>query len=238
VTAVLVTGTGTGVGKTTVAAAVACLAVARGERVCVIKPAQTGEEDGGAGDLAEVLRRAPAARGVELARYPDPLSPAAAARRSGRAPLTQEACVAAVASASDDADLVLVEGAGGLLVPYDDTGFTMADLAVTLALPVLLVTTSALGTLNSTALTLEAMATRGLALSALVIGAWPTAPDVAERSNVRDLESLAGQRLSGALPAGASALDAAAFAAAARAGLAASLGGEFDPAAFAHRAVA
>lgn len=230
-TALLVTGTGTGVGKTTVAAAIACLAVARGERVVVIKPAQTGEPDDGGGDLAEVLRRAPGARGVELLRYPDPLSPAAAARRSGRPALTLAGCVDAVAAAAG-ADLVLVEGAGGLLVRYDEQGFTMADLAMTLGLPVVLVTEAGLGTLNATALTLEAMARRSLTSAGLVIGAWPAVPGLAERSNVRDLEALSSAPLAGALPADLGALGAEPFAAAARAGLAPVLGGDFDPAAF------
>lgn len=232
-TALLVTGTGTGVGKTTVAAAVAALATARGDRVLVVKPAQTGEPDGGGGDIAEILRRAPAAEGLELARYPDPLSPAAAARRSGRPALTLIPCVEAVQVAT--ADLVLVEGAGGLLVHYDDDGFTMADLAAELGLPVLLVTTAGLGTLNATALTLEAMKHRSLQLAGLVIGAWPDDPDLASRCNVTDLERLAGQPLAGALQDDAGALDDDAFARAARSGLAPSLGGEFDSVFFRRR---
>ena len=90
----------------------------------------------------------------------------------------------------------------------------------------------ALGTLNHTALTLEALAHRGLALAGVVIGAWPAEPDLACRSNVRDLETLAARPLAGALPAGAGALDAAEFLLAARAGLAPSLGGAFDAADF------
>lgn len=237
-TAILVTGTGTGVGKTTAVAAVATLAAARGERVVIVKPAQTGEPDGAAGDLAEVVRRAPGVGAVELARYPDPLSPAAAARRSGRPALTLAACVEAVTTAERDADLVLVEGAGGLLVPYDDEGFTMRDLAVALSCPVLLVTPAGLGTLNTTALTLEAMDRHSLALHTLVIGAWPKRPDLAERSNVADLEALAGQPLGGALPAGAGMLEPPAFTAAARTSLGPLLGGVFDAATFRRRAAA
>lgn len=228
-TTLLVTGTGTGVGKTTVAAAVAALAGARGERVVVVKPAQTGEPDVGGGDIAEVLRRSPTAVGVELVRYPDPLSPAAAARRSGRPALTRAGCLGAVQRAGADAELVLVEGAGGLLVHYDDDGFTMADVAVELGLRVLLVTTAGLGTLNATALTLEAMERRGLGLHGLVIGAWPAAPDLAARSNVDDLARLAGTPLAGALQDDAASLDAEAFLAAATAGLSPLLGGDFDP---------
>ena len=236
-TALLVTGTGTGVGKTVVTAALAALALSRGQRCTVVKPAQTGVPDGAPGDLADVLRQAgDDVRQVELVRYPDPLSPAAAARLSGRPPLDPARAAHEVLTAQDDADLVLVEGAGGLLVRYDDDGFTMADLARTLRLPVLVVTEAGLGTLNSTALTLEAMAHRGLELTGLVIGSWPEEPDLAARSNVADLEMLAARPLLGALPAGLGSRDRADFLATARAGLAPSLGGTFDPTDFRRRA--
>jgi dethiobiotin synthetase len=65
-----------------------------------------------------------------------------------------------------------------------------------------------------------------------VIGAWPAEPDLACRSNVRDLETLAARPLAGALPAGAGVLDGAEFLLAARAGLAPALGGTFDAADF------
>ncbi|GAC1383284.1 MAG: hypothetical protein NVSMB36_27160 [Escherichia coli] len=179
-----------------------------------------------------MLHRAPGTHARELARYPDPLSPAAAARRSGRPALTRSGCAEAVRGAAQNADLVLVEGAGGLLVRYNDDGFTMADLAAELALPVLVVTAAGLGTLNTTALTLEAMATRSLELSGIVIGAWPAQPDLAARCNIRDLESLAGQPLAGALTEGAGRLAPTAFAAAARAGLAPAFHGDFSADAF------
>lgn len=230
-TALLVTGTGTGVGKTVVTAALAALALSRGQRCTVVKPAQTGVPDDAPGDLADVIRLAgDDVHPVELVRYPDPLSPAAAARRCGRPTLDPAEAAHAVLTAERDADLVLVEGAGGLLVRYDDDGFTMADLARTLRLPVLVVTEPGLGTLNATALTLEAMAHRGLDLTGLVIGAWPDEPDLATRSNVTDLEMLAARPLLGALPAGLGGRDRADFLATARAGLARSLGGTFDPA--------
>ena len=83
-----------------------------------------------------------------------------------------------------DRDLVLVEGAGGLLVRYDDDGATLADLAHALSAPTCCVVSDpALGTLNHTALTLEAMAHRGLALAGLVhrrlAGRSPTWPAAA-----------------------------------------------------------
>jgi dethiobiotin synthetase len=236
-TALVVTGTGTGVGKTVVTAALAALAGSRGQSCTVLKPAQTGVADDAPGDLADVRRLAgDDVRTVELARYPDPLSPAAAARRSGRPPLDPAAAASAVLTAQQDSDLVLVEGAGGLLVRFDDDGLTVADLARTLRLPVLVVTEPGLGTLNATALTLEALAHRGLDLSGLVIGAWPVQPGLAERSNVTDLEMLAARPLLGALPAGLGDRDRADFLATARAGLAPALGGSFDAAAFRARA--
>ena len=231
-TALVVTGTGTGVGKTTVAAAVACLAAAAGSRVAVVKPAQTGEPDGGGGDVAEVLRRVPTATGVELVRYPDPLSPAAAARRSGRPALTLAGCLAAIEQARRSADLVLVEGAGGLLVDYDEDGLTIAAVAAAADLPVLLVTAAGLGTLNATALTVEAMAHRSLRLAGLVVGAWPAEPDLAMRCNISDLERITGQPLAGALRGDAAALHDDEFLLAARSGIGPGLGGEFDAAAF------
>lgn len=221
-----VTGTGTGVGKTVVTAAIAALALDRGRRCAVLKPAQTGVGDAEPGDLAQVQRLAGGAEGHELVRYPDPLSPAAAARISGRPPLDPAACYELVLALPHD--LVLVEGAGGLLVRYDEDGLTLADLARGLRAPVLLVVDPALGTLNSTALTLEAMAHRGLELSGVVVGSWPDEPGLAERCNLRDLETLAARPLLGVLPAGAGELQPEAFRAAARTGLAPQLGGSFD----------
>lgn len=225
-----VTGTGTGVGKTVVTAAVAALALDRGARCAVVKPAQTGVAPGEPGDLADVTRLAGVSEVVELVRYPDPLSPAAAARLSRLAPLDPVVLYDAVLRL--DHDLVLVEGAGGLLVRFDEDGTTLADLARGLHAAVLVVVGAGLGTLNHTALTLEAMAHRGLDLAGLVLGSWPADPGLAERSNVRDLETLAARPLLGAVPEGSGSLGREAFLQVARAGLGPQLGGAFDARAF------
>jgi dethiobiotin synthetase len=232
VSVLVVSGTGTGVGKTVVTAAVAALAAARGSTVAVVKPAQTGLLPGEPGDLDDVRRLAGVTDLHEHARYPDPLSPAAAARRAGTAPPDLQDIAARVRALAEDRALVLVEGAGGLLVRFDEEGSTLADLARELAAPVLVVSDPALGTLNHTALTLEAMAHRGIGLEGVVIGAWPERPDLACRSNIRDLETLAARPLAGALRAGAGSLDAAEFLLAARDGLGPGLGGGFDAADF------
>lgn len=228
----VVTGTDTGVGKTVVTAALTALALERGSTVAVVKPAQTGVPAGEPGDLDDVIRLSGVTTTFEPARFPDPLSPAAAARVSGLPPVSLTSVATLVAELAESNRLVIVEGAGGLLVRFDEEGSTLADLAYELRAPVLVVARAGLGTLNHTALTLEAMAGRGLDLAGVVIGSWPAEPGLAERCNVADLEMLAARPLAGALPEGAGALDRPAFARAARAGLAPVLGGAFDPAVF------
>jgi dethiobiotin synthetase len=223
----VVSGTGTEVGKTVVTAAVAALAVARGERVAVVKPAQTGEPPGSTGDLEVIRRLSGVTRTVELARFPDPLSPEAAARTAGQPPLDLAEVAVVVKQLAASVDLVLVEGAGGLLVRYDPAGATIADLAAMLGAPVLVVVSAGLGTLNHTALTLEALSARRLRPAGVVIGSWPSRPGLAEPANLTDLAVIAGRPLAGALPAGAGRLGRAAFLAAARDGLGPELGGTF-----------
>ena len=105
--------------------------------------------------------------------------------------------------------LTLVEGAGGLLVELGAGGVTLRDLARDLAAPVLVVVSPGLGTLNHTALTLEALAAQGIPCAGLVIGAWPREPGVAEAGNRDALGRLAEVRA--VLPAGAGAMSAAEF---------------------------
>ncbi|SDI03467.1 dethiobiotin synthetase [Sinosporangium album] len=228
----MVTGTDTGVGKTVVTAAVAALARERGASVAVVKPAQTGVAEGEPGDLDEVRRLSGVTTTFEFARYPDPLAPAAAAREAGLPPVSLTDVAPRVAELAESHRLVLVEGAGGLLVRFDEDGATIADLAHLLGAQVLVVTRATLGTLNHTALTLEALAGRGLDLAGLVVGAWPRQPGLAERRGVADLEMLAARPLAGVLPEGAASGDPAEFARMARDGLGPLLGGRFDPSAF------
>ena len=221
----VVSGTGTGVGKTVLTAAIAALAIARGDRVAVVKPAQTGTAAGEIPDTEAVRRLTGIADTHELATFPDPLSPEAAARVAGLAPLDLRAAADYVAELAESRDLVLVEGAGGLLVRYDPDGGTIADLAAALDAPVAVVAAAGLGTLNHTALTLEALAARKLAPAGVVIGSWPRQPGIAELANLTDLQAVAGGPLAGVMPEGAGGLDRAGFLAAAAAGLAECLGG-------------
>ncbi|MET8239105.1 dethiobiotin synthase [Streptomyces sp. 900116325] len=227
----VVSGTGTEIGKTVVTAAVAAVALAAGRSVAVLKPAQTGVAPGEPGDVFEVRRLAgEAVTGLELARFPEPLAPDTAARRAGMAPVHPQQIAEAAGKLATEHDLVLVEGAGGLLVRLDEEGATLADAARLLGAPVLVVTSAGLGTLNTTALTSEALRARGLGCLGVVVGSMPAEPDLAARCNLGDLPVVAGAPLLGVVPAGAGALAPVDFRARAASWLTAELGGSWTTA--------
>ncbi|MFF8475911.1 dethiobiotin synthase [Streptomyces sp. NPDC015414] len=228
----VITGTGTEVGKTVTTAAVAATALAAGRSVAVLKAAQTGVRPDERGDADEVARLAGPVTAGELARFPEPLAPGTAARRAGMAPVHPHEVAEAAAKLATEHDLVLVEGAGGLLVRFDAAGGTLADAARLLNAPVLVVVSAGLGTLNTTELTARELRARELDFAGVVIGSWPDEPDLACRCNVADLPEVAGAPLLGALPAGAGALPPAAFRAAAPGWLGARLDGTWDAEAF------
>ncbi len=189
-----ITGTDTGCGKTTVGCALAAAARAQGLVVRVLKPVETGcpEHPGGRGAPdAEALARAAGDDGPPDAICPYRLrlaaSPAVAARAEGLS-IDVGRIEKAFEQAAARADLVLVEGAGGLRVRLGPE-IDMAALAARLELPLLVVARAALGTYNHTQLTLEAAAARGLRMLGVVVS--HTAPDLsaADRSN---LEALLG----------------------------------------------
>ncbi|MCW7943955.1 dethiobiotin synthetase [Streptomyces hygroscopicus] len=229
----VITGTGTEIGKTVTTAAVAAVAVAAGRSVAVLKPAQTGVRTDERGDADEVARLAGTVTTCELARYPEPLAPATAARRAGMPPVRPYEVAEAAAKLAVGHDLVLVEGAGGLLVRFDDEDGTLADVARLLASPVLVVTSAGLGTLNTTELTARELRRLGLDLAGVVIGSWPESADLASRCNLADLPAVTGSPLLGALPAGAGAHAPADFRAGAPGWLAPPLGGTWSATAFA-----
>lgn len=199
----VVTGTDTGVGKTVATAALACSARLAGIDVVVCKPVQTGTADGD-DDLAVVSRLSSIDRVVGSWRYPEPLAPAAAAARAGL-PLPNRVELDVLLRVIDHShQLTLVEGAGGLLVELGDNGVTLRDIARDAHAPVLVVASAGLGTLNHTALTLEALAAQRIPCAGLMIGAWPPDPGPAELTNRDVLARMAPLRA--VLPAGAAAL--------------------------------
>ncbi len=212
---VVVTGTSTDVGKTIVTAA---LAATSPGRVLVVKPAQTGVDAGEPGD-ADIVHRLTGCDIRTLVELPEPLAPDTAARRAGLPLPTVAEHAAAVLTLADGYDVVIVEGAGGLLVRLDHDGGTLLDLADLLGarhrVEVVLVCAAGLGTLNHTELTVEALRARGLEPSGLVIGSWPSEPDLAETCNRDDLPRVTDVPLLAVIPAGSGALAPSEFRAAA-----------------------
>jgi dethiobiotin synthetase len=109
------------------------------------------------------------------------VSPHLAAELAGET-ISLDALVAAAARAAAGADVLVVEGVGGLLVPFSDE-HDIRDLAVALGLPVIIAARPGLGTINHSLLTIEAARAAGLDVRAVVLTPWPEAPTVMERSN-------------------------------------------------------
>ncbi len=196
-----VTGTDTGVGKTEVAAALVAGWRARGLDVGAMKPAQSGVEDGLPTDADRLRTAAGGGDPPELVcpyTLRAPLAPAVAARLEGVEIDVQRVLEAAQELGRRHAALV-VEGAGGLLVPLSATS-TFADLAVALGLPVLVVARAGLGTVNHTALTCEALRARGLRVSGVVLNRSTAAADPSEPHNAAEIERLTGARVLATLP--------------------------------------
>ncbi|MGL4172908.1 MAG: dethiobiotin synthase [Actinomycetota bacterium] len=208
---VLVTGTSTEVGKTIVTAALAARATAAGQRVAIVKPAQTGLPVGVPGDARIAGMLAGVSDVHEYVRLPDPLAPRAAARLSGlHLPSLLDAAVKLKKLAAQR-DLVVVEGSGGLLVQLDDEGRALTDLVPLLheqgcAVTTVVVVDAGLGTLNHTALTVEALRHRRVPIHGLVIGRWPQQPTLVNQCNLDDLPQITGAKLLGRIPDGAGSL--------------------------------
>ena len=206
---ILVTGTDTGVGKTITTAALAAVLSGTGRSVAVYKPCQSGAADGDS-DAAEIVRLAGAVTAETGVVLQQPLAPVAAAAVDGARLPGIAVHAGKIRELAASHDHVLVEGAGGLLVELDSGGGTLAGLGPLLAAAFVLVSRPALGTLNHTALTLEALAARGLNVLGLVLGSWPADPEFLHQSNREVLTSLPVPLL-GAIPDQASQLSPAQF---------------------------
>ncbi len=230
-----VTGTDTEVGKTVVTAAIATTARMSGRSVAVVKPAQSGVTAAEPGDLTVVTELSGVTEVHEFVRLAEPLAPGTAARRAGQPGLNISHAAQRINELDEQFDLVLVEGAGGLMVQLNAKGQTLVDLADELdaTADVIIVTRAGLGTLNHTALTATfAEQLAGLSVRGIVIGAWPQSPELAECTNVHDLPRVADAPLLGALPADSGELTQEEFALVARRSLAPALFGTFDAADF------
>ncbi len=194
---VFVTGTDTGVGKTFVGAALATLLRERGLGVGVMKPAETGVTDPYAPHYSEDAARLVVAAGVDDPpdlvvpyRLSEPLAPAVAAELEGRK-ISTEVVLSAYAELSRRHEFLIVEGAGGIAVPFNED-LDMADLACALNLPLLVVSATGLGAINGCMLTVEYAHARGLEVLGILLNLRQEVPDAAERTNPRIIARLTG----------------------------------------------
>jgi adenosylmethionine-8-amino-7-oxononanoate aminotransferase len=200
----LITGTDTGVGKTRVTAALAARLRAEGRTVAVAKPFLTGTSEFNGDPWADDARVLVAATGLPLEpddicayRMAAPLSPLAAAEREGLE-LSLPAVTSLLDRLASGADTLLIEGVGGLLVPLWP-GFTVADLARALDVPVLLVARAGLGTLNHTLLSIDSARARSLAVCGFVMSLSHDWERDAGEANARIIQQESGVAFAGFL---------------------------------------
>lgn len=193
-----ITGTDTGVGKTIVTGAIAAVLHARGMRVGVMKPAETGCREK-RGELfpkdAAFLKKA-AGSGLPLDlicpyRFPEPLAPAIAADRAGTT-IDLRVIKRNFEIIRAQSDVVLVEGAGGLMVPLTGKKLYL-DLAAELGIPLIIVARAGLGTVNHTLLTVSAARARKIEISAIILNQGrKNKPDAASLTNPETIMRLSG----------------------------------------------
>ncbi len=202
-TGLFVTGTDTGVGKTAVTSAIVRILRADGIRVGAYKPVASGAERGPTGPVwsdAEILHAAldrtfPIER-ICPQRFLAPLAPPVAAAEEGKR-VDRELLRSGAAWWQNQVDLLVVEGAGGLLSPISEDDL-VADLACDLGYPLLIVARLGLGAINHTLLTVEAAHARGLRIAGIVMNDATAAAveglspegnpvDLATHSNPREL---------------------------------------------------
>jgi len=184
---IFITATDTGVGKTVVTLCLATLLRAQGRAVGIMKPVQC------AGDDAKFLKA------INPFYAPEPLSPHLAFRRA-RIKFDQKKVLECQKVLQQDHDIVLVEGAGGLMVPITDDYYN-ADLIKDLKAEVIIVARLGLGTINHTLLTINELKKRRLKILGLIFcQTKPGKKNLPELTNPPEIEKLSGIKLLGIIP--------------------------------------
>jgi dethiobiotin synthetase len=199
VNGLLVTGTDTGVGKTVVTAGVVCALRARGHAVGVVKPVQSGalalDPEGDAMLLKRWTRVAESPGEIAPFSFAAAFAPSVAAELEGRA-VDRAYLLAHLRAVAERYEAIVVEGAGGLLVPVGED-WTIADLARDLALPVIVVARAGLGTVNHSALTVRVARDAGLEPVGVVLNG---PADDSTATNARLIERIAEIPVLGHVP--------------------------------------
>lgn len=189
-----VTATDTEVGKTFLAAAICAALVRAGGRVVAHKPVVTGLDDPAPAGLRdhELLAACTGQRPEDVSplRFGPPVSPHLAAERAGT-PLTRQALLDAARGAAHAGETLVVEGIGGLLVPFTREGYDVRAFAVDLGLPLVVAARPGLGTISHTRLTVDAARAAGLDVRAVVLTPWADGDPLAD-DNRRTLAGLLG----------------------------------------------
>jgi len=200
---IFVTATDTGVGKTFVAAALSKVLTSRGLAPGVMKPVETGVEN--PKQLGPDARLLCEATGITSApelispyRFKLPAAPDMAAHAEGSTIHPSE-ILAAEERLAEDFTFMIIEGAGGLMVPLRG-GYLIADLAMELNYPLLVVTRPDLGTINHTLLTVHTARSLGLEVAGMIINRMPETPDKVQASAPHALASLASTDMLAVLP--------------------------------------
>lgn len=186
----LVTGTDTGVGKTVIAAALVTALRARGLRALGFKPAETGVGADQQTD-SDVLALASGEQNVlarPLLQLEEPLAPAIAADRAG-VTLDPDDIEARISRLRQDGYALVVEGAGGVMVPLS-WGYTVLDLAQACDLDVVVVARPGLGTLNHIAMTVMILRSHQIPIRGVVLNGRSAVPDLAESTNPASLSRM------------------------------------------------
>jgi dethiobiotin synthetase len=203
---IFITGTDTGVGKTYVAAGVAAALKHRGINVGVMKPAESGCVRRSGRLVPRDALRLMKAAGVRDAlalvnpyRFQRPLAPSVAAEIEGKK-VTLEIIVAAYQTLSARHDFMLVEGAGGIMVPLSRQA-TYLDLAKALNIPVVIVARPGLGTINHTLLTISALRVQNVEVAGIVINyAEARRAGLSEKTSPTAIEKMSGAKIIGIIP--------------------------------------
>ncbi len=195
--AIFITATDTNVGKTVTTYALATMLKSQGYDVGVMKPVQCGGTD--AKFLKDRLGISDALDLINPCYGKEPLSPHVAFRRAGKK-VDMKKIKTAFDILCSRHDVVLVEGAGGIMAPLTNTLFN-ADLIKTLNIPTIIVSRLGLGTINHTILTINQAKAYGIKIEGLIFSDTnPKSKSLAEKTNPKEIEKITKVKVLGIIP--------------------------------------
>jgi len=194
---IFITGTDTGVGKTVATLVLGALLKAKGHDVGMMKPVQCAGHD--ARYLQKTLKLKDDLKEINPYYAPEALSPHLAFKRA-EIKFDQRQVKRAIKNLKSKHDIILVEGAGGLLVPLTDN-FYNADLIAELKAEIIIVSRLGLGTINHTLLTINEAKRRGLKIMGILFSENNfKRKGLPEKTNPQEIERLSGVKMIGIIP--------------------------------------